>query len=68
MLFDVKNIPLVGGAFFIETTKVAMALRTNDISDSLNLQTIKNFKNLKIIKKVQFTLAKDICRFVAHRR
>lgn len=32
-------LPLLGGAFFKDTTRVATALRTNDISDNLNLES-----------------------------
>ena len=33
-------LPLLGGAFFKDTTRVATAFSTNDISESLNLESI----------------------------
>ena len=33
-----KNVPLLGGAFLSDITRVATAFRTNDISDNLYLE------------------------------
>lgn len=38
--FIKHNSPLLAGAFFNETTRVATALRTKDISDNLYLENI----------------------------
>lgn len=35
-----KNAPLLGGAFLSDTTSVATAFRTNDISDNLYLEKV----------------------------
>lgn len=35
-----KNAPLLGGAFLSDTTRVATAFRTNDISDNLYLEKV----------------------------